>query len=271
MCPGDELRIMSKSAGQAFEKLVDIIARLRSEGGCPWDREQTHESLKRYLVEEAYEVIDAVDAGDMDELRRELGDLLIQVLFHAQLADENDIFDIEDSINDISEKLIRRHPHVFGKTSVAGIEEVLHRWEEIKAAEPASKDRASVLDGIPRTLPALARAMAVSKRAAAAGFEWPSLAAVVEKLEEEVGELKEELAAGDRERITHEVGDLLFTVVNVARWTKVDAEDALRTMIKRFTARFRQVEEAARESGRPLEEMTIHEMDAVWDHAKQEK
>ncbi len=255
--------------GQAFGKLVEIIARLRGEGGCPWDREQTHESLKRYLLEETYEVIDAIDACDTADLRRELGDLLIQVLFHAQLAKENDLFDIEDSINDISEKLIRRHPHVFGETSVASAEEVLHRWEEIKAAEPPSKERISVLDGVPRTLPALAKAMEVSKRAARAGFEWPSPDAVVEKLEEEVGELKDELAAGDRDRIAEEVGDLLFTVVNIARWANVDAEDALRTMIKRFTVRFRQIEEAARASGRPIEEMTIQEMDAVWDRTKQ--
>jgi len=256
--------------GEQFEKLVEIMARLRAEDGCPWDRQQTHESLKKYLIEETYEAVDAIDAGDLDDLRSELGDILLQILFHAQLGKERGIFDIRDVIAGISEKLLRRHPHVFGEVEVASAEEVLHRWEEIKAGEKGFEDRESVLDGVPTTLPALSRAMEISKRAAGAGFEWPDIEAVVEKLEEEVGELRDELPSGDKGRIADEIGDLLFTIVNIARWAKVDPEDALRRMIRRFTERFARIEEAARESGRPLEHMTIQEMDAVWDRAKQE-
>lgn len=263
--------VMESETGRAFEELVDVIARLRGEGGCPWDRQQTHESLKKYLLEETYEVVDAIDGNDTEGLRSELGDLLIQILFHAQLAHERDAFDIRDAIRGITEKLIRRHPHVFGESPVATTEEVLHRWEQIKAGEPGAKERTSILDGVPRTLPALARAVEVSKRAAAAGFEWPDIEAVFEKLREEVGELQDELAGGDRERIAQEIGDLLFTVVNVARWAKVDPEDALRTMISRFTERFMRIEEAARASGKPLEQMGIREMDAVWNRAKAER
>lgn len=260
-----------EETGQAFEKLVEIMARLRGDDGCPWDRQQTHESLKRYLLEETYETLDAIDSGDKKELCAELGDLMLQIVFHAQLAGEQGQFDIRDSLDSINEKLFRRHPHVFGEAEVASAQEVLHRWQEIKAGEKGLEERASVLDGVPKTLPALARATEISKRAAGEGFEWPSLGAVVEKLEEEVGELKDELHRGDQERIAEEIGDLLFTIVNVARWTKVDPEDALRTMVRRFIARFTQIEEAARAEGRPLQQMTIEEMDAVWDRAKQEK
>jgi len=260
---------MGEDTGKAFEKLVEIIARLRSEDGCPWDRQQTHESLKGNLLEETYEVMDAIDARDMNELRAELGDLMMQIVFHARLADERGDFDIKDAIESIAEKLLRRHPHVFGEAEVASAEEVLHRWEEIKAGEKGFEKRVSVLDGVPKTLPALARAMEMSKRAVKAGFEWPNLDAVVEKLQEEVGELKDELRQGDRERIAEEIGDVLFTIVNVARWMKVDPEDALRAMTKRFADRFKRIEEAARAGGRPLQEMTLQEMDAVWDRAKQ--
>lgn len=256
--------------GKAFERLVEIIARLRSEDGCPWDRQQTHQSLKANLLEETCEVVDAIDADDMDELCAELGDLMMQIVFHAQLASERGQFDIEDSMKSIAEKLVRRHPHVFGKAKVASAEEVLHRWDEIKAGEKGG-GRASILDSVPNTMPALARAMEISKRAAKAGFEWPNAEAVEEKLEEEVCELKQELGTGSPERIAEELGDLLFAVVNVARWAKVDAEDALRTMTKRFAVRFREIEEAARASGRRLEDMSIAEMDAVWDRTKQEK
>jgi len=266
---------MSKStsksqAGEAFEKLVEIMARLRAEDGCPWDREQTHESLKKYLLEETYETVDAIDSGDMDELRAELGDLMLQILFHARLAEEKGIFDVGDSIRSISEKLIRRHPHVFGDAEVASSEEVLHRWAQIKSGEKGFQNRRSVLDGVPNSLPALMRAMAISKRAVSVGFEWPSMDALVDKLDEEVHELKHELAQGDRDRAADEIGDLLFTIVNVARWLKVDPEQALLRMTKRFSERFRRIEKAARAEGRSLSEMTIQEMDALWDQAKGE-
>jgi len=257
--------------GKEFERLVEIIARLRGPDGCPWDREQTSVSIKPNLLEETYEVLEAIDDGDMPELCEELGDLMMQAVFHAQFAAERGDFDIEDSLRSINEKLIRRHPHVFGETQVAGSDEVLHNWEEIKRTEKGYEKRTSVLDGVPAAMPALARAMEISKKAAKAGFEWPDVGAVVEKMEEEVGELKDELAAGNQTRIFEEIGDLLFTVVNVARWSKVDPEDALRVMIERFSTRFRKIEEAARESGRSIEDMTIEEMDAVWDRAKQGK
>lgn len=257
--------------GEKFERLVEIMAKLRSADGCPWDRQQTHETLKKYVIEETYEVVDAVDAGDMEELCGELGDLLLQILFHAQLARERGDFDIARVIEGISTKLIRRHPHVFGDVEVASAEEVLHNWEQIKSAEKGFEKRESLLDGVPNSLPSLMRAMEISKRAAGAGFEWPNLDAVIEKLDEEVHELKHEVAMGHRERAAEEIGDLLFTIVNVARWMKVDPEDALRTMTKRFAERFRRIEDAAKESGKLLEEMSIEEMDAVWDRAKQEK
>lgn len=254
--------------GKNFEKLVGIMATLRGPDGCPWDKEQTHESLKENLIEESYEVIDAIDADDIPHLCEELGDLLMQIIFHARMAEENEKFDISDVVKGISEKLLRRHPHVFGEAEITSSEEVLHQWAQIKAREKGCENRTSILDGVPNTLPALMRAMEISKRAAKAGFEWPNLDAVVEKLEEEVGELKDELATGNTERIGEEIGDLLFTIVNVARWTKVDPEDALRAMTKRFSERFKQIEEVARAGGKPIEEMTIEEMDAVWDRAK---
>lgn len=257
--------------GKAFEELVDIMARLRGPDGCPWDREQTLETLKKYAIEETYEVVDAIDAHDMDELRGELGDLMLQIVFQSQLAKEEGDFDIKDVIEGISAKLIRRHPHVFGDTQVSSSDEVLDRWEKIKRGEKGYEHRTSVLDGVPRNLPALMLAMEISKRAAKTGFEWPDLSAVVDKLDEEVDELKQELHAGDTSRIFEEIGDLLFTVVNVARWTKIDPEDALREMTRRFGARFRQIESAASESGKSVEEMSLEEMDAVWDRAKREK
>lgn len=258
-------------AGQAFEKLIEIMARLRGPDGCPWDRQQTHESLKKYLLEETYETLEAIDSGDMTELCSELGDLMLQIAFHAQLARERGDFDMTDSLESINQKLLRRHPHVFGEAEVACADEVTHQWDRIKMDEKGSERRASILDGVPKTLPALARAMEVSKRAARAGFEWPSLDAAFAKLEEEVGELKDELRERDAERIAEEIGDLLFTIVNVARWTGVDPEDALRIMIERFSSRFAQIEEAAHAGGRSLEDLSIEEMDAVWDRAKQEK
>lgn len=256
--------------GDAFEQLVGIMETLRGPSGCPWDREQTHDSLKKYLVEETCEVIDAIDDKDPNELRSELGDLLLQIVFHAQLAREERVFDIGDVVRGISSKLVRRHPHVFGESQVASAEEVLHRWEEIKAGEKGFEHRTSVLDGVPRSLPALLRALEISRRAVSVGFEWPNLGAVVEKLDEEVHELKYELEHGHTDRAAEEIGDLLFTLVNIARWLGVNPEDSLRHMIDRFTKRFKRIEEAARESGRRLEDMTIEEMDAVWNQAKEE-
>lgn len=261
---------MNTETGKSFENLVDIVAKLRAPGGCPWDREQTHDSLKKCLIEETYEVVDALDVHDMNELRGELGDLLLQIVFHAELANETRTFDIKDVIDGISEKLVRRHPHVFGDTSVKDAEEVVVRWEQIKSGEKGFEHRKSVLDGVPNTLPALSRAMKISKRAAKVGFEWPSVNEVFEKMDEEIAELRHEVEHGTPERAAEEIGDLLFTVVNIARWSDVDPEDALREMTKRFSHRFRKIEEAAESQDRSVEDMTIEEMDAVWNKAKQE-
>jgi len=251
-----------------FKKLVETVARLRSPEGCPWDRQQTHESLKRYVIEETYEVVEAIDKGDSTKLREELGDLLLQVLLHAQIADESGEFDIADVCRVLREKLIRRHPHVFADRQVAGVEEVLTNWEQIKREEPGYEDRESVLDGIPESLPALMRATKISKKAARTGFDWPDIHSIFDKLAEETSELKEAVDSGDKEKIKAEIGDLLFTVVNISRFAGIDPEEALRDMLGRFLQRFRKIEERARETGRDLTDMTLEEMDRVWNEAK---
>jgi tetrapyrrole methylase family protein/MazG family protein len=255
-----------------FVTLLDIMAHLRDpEKGCPWDKQQTPQKLKRYLIEESYELAEAIDGGDPDKYAEELGDLLLQVAFHAQLAREEDIFDCDDVIRHIVEKLIRRHPHIFGDVSVSSAEEVLTNWEAIKRSEKGYEDRKSILDGIVAALPALMRAMEVSKRAAKAGFEWDSIDGVFEKLDEEVKELREARLQQIKERVAEEIGDLLFTVVNLARFENVDAEEALHRMVTRFTMRFKRIEEAAGERGIALESMTLPEMEEVWKLAKQEQ
>ena len=251
-----------------FDDLVWVMARLRGEGGCPWDREQDHHTLKRYFIEETYEAIEAIDNGDMDSLCEELGDVLLQVVFHAQLESEIGVFDIRDVIKSIVDKLIRRHPHVFGTLDVADSDEVLRNWEAIKKTEKGDGWRESVLDGVPVGLPALMRAMEISKRAVKVGFEWENLDDVFTKLEEELAELKEAVRAGNDSEISSEIGDLLFTVVNIARWKKVDPEDSLREMVNRFTRRFQYVEAGAKSSGRDIKSLSLSEMDALWDEAK---
>lgn len=254
-----------------FYSLVGVMARLRAPGGCPWDREQTHETLKRYFIEETYEVLEAIDSQNPDALCEELGDALLQVVFHAQLAREEGLFTIDDVTRCVVEKLVRRHPHVFGTTEVANSAEVLRNWERIKRTEKGpSEQPSSVLEGIPKGLPALMYAMELSKRVVKVGFDWPSLPNVLAKVDEEWQELKSALEAAepDREHVEAELGDLLFTLVQVARKLGLDAEQALRGMLRRFEARFRYMERRALEMGRPLESMDIHELDALWEEAK---
>lgn len=260
-----------------FAELAGIMARLRAPDGCPWDREQTYTTLKKYFVEETYEVLDALDTfvagGDPMAFCEELGDVLLQVVFHAQLASEEDIFDIDDVSAAIVEKLVRRHPHVFGKVQVADSAEALRNWERIKRAEKAPDDagyRKSLLDGVPGALPALMQAMEISKRVVKVGFEWNAFDDVLAKWDEETSELKAELAATppDKAKITGELGDLLFTLVQIARWQNIDPEDALRQMLARFGSRFRYIEQRAGEQNRDLNAMTLVEMDALWDEAK---
>ncbi len=247
----------------SFDALVDIIARLRGPGGCPWDREQTHLSVKNNLLEETYEVIEAIDAQDMDGLCEELGDLLMQVLFHAQLADESGSFAIDDVIGGISSKLVRRHPHVFGDADAKDAGEVLVRWNAIKAAE-GKADR-SILDGIPKAMPALGYAQAVQRRAAHVGFDWENAEDIMDKLAEELAEIK---GAADHQQMVREFGDLLFTLANIARRLDVDLEPALRGANERFYRRFAYMEEVCRQRGVDLASLSLPEQDALWDEAK---
>jgi tetrapyrrole methylase family protein/MazG family protein len=249
-----------------LDGLADICDRLLGPGGCPWDQAQTHETLKKHLIEEAYEVLDAIDSGSSAALCEELGDLLLQPVLHAQMRKiRTGEWDIDDVARGINDKLIRRHPHVFGTTSVGDADEVLRNWDRIKRSEKS--DSGSILDGVPRSLPALLRAMEVSQRAVRAGFEWPDLQGVFEKLREEESELREAIEGGSEERIADELGDLLFTVVNIARWAKVDPEEALRRMVDRFTGRFVAMERMA---AKPLPELSPEEWDELWNRAKAE-
>ncbi|GBC93258.1 Nucleoside triphosphate pyrophosphohydrolase/pyrophosphatase MazG [bacterium HR15] len=251
---------------EGFEGLVEIVAILRSPEGCPWDREQTHESLKPYLVEEAYEVIDAIDSGDPERLCEELGDLLLQVVMHSQLARERGTFDIHQVIQQLNDKLVQRHPHVFGDVSLENAEQVLRNWDRLKREQ---KGDSSILEGIPRAMPALMRALEVSQRAARAGFEWENIHGVLEKLQEEESELRCALEQGEPSRIEAEIGDLLFTLVNVARHAGVDPEESLRRMVDRFIQRFRWMEATAAQQNRSLESLSPDEWEALWQAAKQ--
>lgn len=243
---------------------VRVVDRLLGPGGCPWDQAQTHDSLKRHLIEETYEVVEAIDSGDLDKLREELGDLLLQPILHAQMEALAGRWNTDDVAQTLVDKLIRRHPHVFGDTSVADAEEVLANWDRIKQGEKGGEPR-SILEGVPKSLPALLRAFEVSKRAARVGFEWPNLEAVFAKLREEEEEFLEALRSRDMGRIEAEMGDLLFTVVNVARWVGVEPEDALRRMLDRFTRRFQAMEAA---SAKPLRELSAAEWDDLWERSK---
>jgi tetrapyrrole methylase family protein/MazG family protein len=257
-----------KRIAEEFMALVDVVAELRGPMGCPWDRQQDHRSLRRYLIEETYEVVEAIDQGSLDKLEEELGDVLLQVLLHSQIANEEGSFDIADVCRRIRMKLIRRHPHVFGGLEVSGVDEVLSNWEHIKSREPGKSEMDSAISGVPSSLPALMRASEISKKAARVGFEWPDLGGVLAKLKEEVSEVEESIASGDEGSIKHEIGDLLFAVVNLARWLKVDPEESLREMLERFRNRFEAIERHARSEGRHISDMTIEEMDAVWNSVK---
>ncbi|MGK7344253.1 MAG: nucleoside triphosphate pyrophosphohydrolase [Candidatus Nitrospinota bacterium M3_3B_026] len=255
---------MSKS----FDRLVQIMARLRGEGGCPWDREQTHETLKPYLVEETYEVLDAIDSGDPETMKGELGDLLLQVVFHARMAEEDGGFDIDGVCNAISEKLIRRHPHVFAESDADTPQKVLDQWEKIKLTEKAHESRKSVLDGVPRSMPALLRAMRLQLKAGSAGFDWDSAEGAFQKVEEELSEFSTAFAEGKAKEMEEELGDLLFALVNMARFIEVNPEEALSKTIAKFTERFRHIERRIEESGRAINDVTLAEMDRMWEEAK---
>lgn len=254
--------------GGAFARLVAIMSRLRGEGGCPWDREQTLESLRPYLVEETYELLDALDHGGPREHLEELGDVLLQIVFQAEIRREEREFDATAVANAISDKLVRRHPHVFGDLEISDPGEVVRRWEQIKASE--KRERASRLDGVPRALPALARAERITEKAARVGFDWPDPRGPRAKVDEELAELDAALDAADREQISAELGDVLLAVVNLARHLDVRPEDALRRATDRFEDRFRAVEDRVRASGREMLDVELRELDELWEEVKSE-
>ena len=264
---------LGEQSGQTFPCLVELMQRLLAADGCPWDREQTYASLRRYVLEEAHEVVDAIDAGDLGGLREELGDLVLQVVFLAELARRDGAFGPDDVIGTLCQKLVRRHPHVFGDVTVTGAAEVLKNWEAIKAEE---KTR-GLLDGIPRSLPALGRAQRISDRVSRVGFDWADARGSRQKVEEELGELDEAVAGAEPERVEQEFGDLLFALVNFARHQGVNAEAALAKTVDRFAARFAHVERRVRErhggwprdeAGKPGRGLELGELDAYWEEAK---
>jgi MazG family protein len=250
--------------GKQFERLIGILARLRAPGGCPWDREQTFDTIKPYLLQESYEVMDAIDRRDWQELSSELGDLLLQAVFFSQMASEQGLFTMEDCLRAINEKLVRRHPHVFGDETAQTAGDVLKRWDEIKATE--KKKPQTLLDAVPRALPALVEAEQISTRAANKGFDWRNAAEVLAKLDEERAELA---AAESPAEIEAELGDMLFTLVNLARFLKVDPEQALRRTNAKFRERFAHVEQGVAASGRSWKETSLEQMEEFWQSAKQ--
>jgi MazG family protein len=262
-----------QTAGAGFQRLVDLMRRLRAENGCAWDREQTLESLRPFVIEETYEVVDAIDRGDLDALRDELGDFLLEAVFLAQIAAERGDFDIGDSLRSICDKLVRRHPHVFGEragdTRPLDAAEVKRRWEEIKADEQKTAGRpARALGSIPDSLPALLRAYRLGKRAATVGFDWPNAAGVEAKVAEELAELAEARAGGSAADVEEEIGDLLFTIANWARHLDVDPESALRAANRKFSERFAVLESRLETRGVALRDATLEEMEAEWERVK---
>lgn len=251
-----------------FNNLLKIMSMLRGKKGCPWDKEQTTVSLKPFLIEEAYEVIEAIDEKSPEKLKEELGDLLLQVIFHAQIAKERKEFDMEGILETLEEKLIRRHPHVFGDVSYEDAKEVLVQWEKIKKEEKANSKRESMLDSVPKELPALLRAHRLQDKAARVGFDWKHINDVFAKVEEEIREFKGAIEEKKPEEIEDELGDIFFALVNVARFLEINPEDALRKTISKFISRFRYIEEKAKEQGRELSDMTLEEMDKFWEEAK---
>ncbi len=262
---------------QETERLLGIMARLRDpETGCPWDREQSFATIAPYTIEEAYEVAEAIGSGDREALREELGDLLFQVVFYAQMASERGWFNFADIARGISDKMVRRHPHVFGDASVESADAQVEAWEATKKRERTEKAAAkgllpSALDGVPTPLPALTRAEKLTKRAARVGFDWPQADQILDKLQEEFDELREEVRGGDKSRITDELGDVLFSWVNLARVHGVDSEDALRGTNQKFERRFRRIEALLKERGKTPQESTLAEMEALWQQAKAEE
>lgn len=253
-----------------FNDLLEVMKRLRCENGCPWDKKQTHESLRIYLIEETYEVLEALDAGDTDKFCNELGDLLLQIVFHAQIADENGKFDINDVTSEICSKLISRHPHIFGDASADTADQVVENWEAIKKKEKKLDSQTGVLKDVPNNLPALMRSYKVQQKAAQVGFDWDNTDDVFRKIDEEVEELREVYKSQDIERISDELGDAIFAIVNLSRFLKIQPELALTGTTEKFIRRFEYIEQQSMKAGRKLEDMSLAEMDELWNEAKVE-
>jgi len=253
---------------QAFDRLVEIMETLRAPGGCPWDAEQTHKSLVKNLIEEAYELADAIDGDDPESIMEELGDVLLQVVFHSTLAKEADRFEIENVIDYLCDKLIYRHPHVFGDARVNDAEDVIRNWDRLKRKENGKQARESILSGIPRSLPALLYALKIQATASRVGFDWETPDQVREKIDEEVAELSEAISDGSDRGVAEEIGDLMFSLVNLARKLDVDPDAALRRSNRKFVRRFNEIEKAARRDGKRLSEMPMDEKEAIWQAAK---
>ncbi len=253
---------------KGFKELVELMSKLRGPGGCPWDGEQTHDSLKPYLIEETYEVIEAIDEGSPEMLKEELGDLLLQVVFHSELARERGEFDISDVMEGLINKLVSRHPHVFGDAEAKSAEDVLTQWYKLKAEEKKVKERDSVLAGVPPHLPSLQRAHKISQKAARVGFEWGHIDQVFEKVKEEIMEFEQAVEKNSPEEMESELGDILFSLVNVGRFLEVNPEEALRKTISRFIKRFRYIEESLAQKGKDFKDTSLQEMDQLWNEAK---
>jgi len=260
---------MQEKKKYTLNELTEIIKILRSENGCPWDREQTHESLKKCLIEEAYEVIDAIEKNDKSNLEEELGDLLLQIVFHSNIAEEEKLFNIEDVITRVSKKMISRHPHVFGNKTANDVEEALLTWEEMKKEEKNNKTQIEIMRDIPKVFPALIRSHKVQKKAAEVGFDWEDVTGALAKVEEEKIEIEEIMNGTDQDRIKEEVGDLLFAVVNVARFLKVDPEEALNKTTEKFMDRFQYIEETAFRRNIRMNDMELADMDELWEESKE--
>ena len=255
----------------SFDRLVDVVAMLRSDNGCPWDLAQTHESLKADLIEEAYELIEAIDAKVPKKICDELGDLLMQVMLHSQIATDRNEFSIDEVIENLTEKLVRRHPHVFGSVVATDENEVLENWEEIKRGEEGNKDRKSSLDGIPHSLPSLQRAEKIQKRASRAGFDWDQTEDVLPKLQEEIDEIEESIRNDDITEIEMEIGDLLFSVVNLCRFLNVQPEEALRKSTRKFVDRFQRMETALERTNKKFKDYDLSTLDQIWEQVKQQE
>jgi tetrapyrrole methylase family protein/MazG family protein len=269
---GASLYIPALGEGTSFESFAEIVSHLRAPNGCPWDREQTHETLRKHLLEESYEAISAIDSGDFVDMREEFGDLLLQIVLQSQIANEEEQFNINQVIHGIHTKIVRRHPHVFGDLKLEGVDGVLANWEKLKAKERSEKkekgekkEERGLLDGVPLALPALSQAQEYQDRAARVGFDWPEIEGVLDKIAEEIDEIRR---ANNEKELASEIGDLLFALVNLARWKKIDSESVLRETNTKFKKRFGFVEQGAKKQGRELSTLTLNEMEAFWQEAK---